>query len=261
MWYMPNEKYAYYSILFIKNYVYFGNSILIIHKISSDILILFTIIHILLLLKICDKKTWTTGILLLYIIILLIFTGYLLRWDYIGYNSVKVASNLIRDVPLIGKYIKRILLSGEDISEITLIRYYFLHILVFPIISYIIFKYHISNGFGKFFEKDLGLIMISMGILICISTLNVYESISIEEGKGMIKPYWLFIWIYTIDYIFGNINPSLNFIPGTILLLIAIYLLVFPYVKDKNEKFGYFSLIIILTSIFILSLIYFVLIS
>ncbi len=254
MWYYPTEEMAYYSILFIRNNVYFGDTLLIIHRISSDILIIATILHILLTIRRCNTGSWLSGILMFYVLILFIFTGYLMRWDYVGYTSVKIASNILRDLPFIGEYLKKILLFGDDISSITLLRYYVLHVLILPAILAYLFKRHISEEFLKL-EENLGLILISMGIILNLSLLYTYEEpIEIQEGKDIVKPYWLFLWLYYIDYKIGNVNPDFNFIPGLILIALAIYILIFPYIKKRNTKYSYLSLFLILLILFVLSI-------
>jgi quinol-cytochrome oxidoreductase complex cytochrome b subunit len=75
---------------------------------------------------------WIYGLLLLALIFLSNYTGYLLPWDQTSYWAIKVGSNLATYFPWVGPSIKNFLVGGEEIGPETLIRCFGLHVAVLP---------------------------------------------------------------------------------------------------------------------------------
>ncbi len=250
MWYQPSPERAYQSVYFIKNCIYFGDFLLSLHRLSTHIFIAAMIIHMLVTLPHGSRKQWISGIFLLYTAILFLYTGYLLRWDFEGYHSVKAAALIVGDVPLVGETIKNIILSGDDITYLTLSRFYFYHIFILPLLFFALINVHIKTTYKNAAVKDdLGIIFAFIGFIIFSSVLYKYNlGDEIAEGQGKVAPPWMFLWAYTIDYTLGNISPELNFFTGTIIVFLAIYFVFVPYLK---KIFGERAVIITLYVIFI----------
>jgi len=60
------------------------------------------------------------------------FTGYLLPWNQKAYWATTVGTEIPGTIPLIGSFITRVLRGGEDLSAVTLVRFFSSHIWVFP---------------------------------------------------------------------------------------------------------------------------------
>jgi quinol-cytochrome oxidoreductase complex cytochrome b subunit len=60
------------------------------------------------------------------------FTGYLLPWNQRSYWATVVGTRIVGTVPLIGDFLLRILRGGTDISAVTLMRFFSVHIWWFP---------------------------------------------------------------------------------------------------------------------------------
>ncbi len=75
---------------------------------------------------------WVVGVVLLFLTIMLSFTGYLLPWDQIAYWAITIGTNMGGYAPLFNTPTKLILLGGLEVGQNTLLRFYVLHIMFFP---------------------------------------------------------------------------------------------------------------------------------
>ena len=71
--------------------------------------------------------------LLLLIVLLLGFSGYLLPWNQKAYWATSVGTAIIGAVPVIGPHAAHIARGGSQIGAVTLVRFYGLHIWWMPI--------------------------------------------------------------------------------------------------------------------------------
>ena len=85
---------------------------------------------------------WVIGVILLTLTLLLSFTGYLLPWDQLSLWAVTVGTNMMGYTPVFGDQVKFVLLGGKEIGNETLLRWYVLHVLMFPFIIVIFMAIH-----------------------------------------------------------------------------------------------------------------------
>ena len=85
---------------------------------------------------------WGVGVILLVLTLLLSFTGYLLPWDQIAYWAITIGTNMGGYAPLLNVPVNRLLLGGLEVGQNTLLRFYVLHIMVFPLAAAIFLAVH-----------------------------------------------------------------------------------------------------------------------
>ena len=85
---------------------------------------------------------WVVGVILLFLTIMLSFTGYLLPWDQIAYWAITIGTNMAGYAPLFNTPSKLLLLGGIEVGQNTLLRFYVLHIMVFPLVGAIFMAVH-----------------------------------------------------------------------------------------------------------------------
>lgn len=78
------------------------------------------------------EVTWFTGVFLLLVVIGFGFTGYLLPWDQKAYWATTVGTRIAGTPPIIGDWILRIMRGGEELSAVTLARFFGVHVWVLP---------------------------------------------------------------------------------------------------------------------------------
>jgi quinol-cytochrome oxidoreductase complex cytochrome b subunit len=62
------------------------------------------------------------------------FTGYLLPWNQRAYWATTVGTAIAGTVPVVGDFILRILRGGNDLSAVTLARFFSVHIWFLPVV-------------------------------------------------------------------------------------------------------------------------------
>lgn len=138
IYYVPSPDHAYESIQFIMNDVAFGWLIRGVHHWGATLMVVVVFLHMLKAFFVGAYKwprelTWITGALLLLVVMLLGFSGYLLPWNQKAYWATAVGTSIIGAVPIIGPTLMEIARGGSQIGAITLIRFYGLHIWWMPI--------------------------------------------------------------------------------------------------------------------------------
>ena len=80
------------------------------------------------------ELTWLTGVFLLLSTLGMGFTGYLLPWNQKAYWATTVGTEIAGTVPFIGTFIESVLRGGNDLSAVTLARFFSVHIWFLPAI-------------------------------------------------------------------------------------------------------------------------------
>jgi quinol-cytochrome oxidoreductase complex cytochrome b subunit len=145
--YIPSPGEAYDSVQNINEGLLFGKLAHNIHHWSAIMLLWVTFLHMLrVLLTGAYRKprhvTWILGILMLVLVILSNFTGYLLPWDQLSYWAVTVSTSLLQYVPLIGNPLKEALLGGNEAGAVTLSNFFNLHTGLIPLLLIMLMAFH-----------------------------------------------------------------------------------------------------------------------
>jgi ubiquinol-cytochrome c reductase cytochrome b subunit len=78
------------------------------------------------------ELTWWLGVLLLLLVLAFAITGYVLRWDQAGYWANRVEIGIAASTPIIGNAIRKLAIGGNEYGNLTLTRFYALHVVVLP---------------------------------------------------------------------------------------------------------------------------------
>ena len=147
LYYKPTPDEAYNSILFIMNNVRFGWLIRSIHSWSASLMIAMVVAHMLRVYitgayKRPRELNWVAGVFLLLLTLAFGFTGYLLPWDQKALWGSTVGSEILGVVPLVGEALLGLLRGGADITGLTMTRFYGIHMLVLPVLTFIFLGAH-----------------------------------------------------------------------------------------------------------------------
>ncbi len=137
LYYVPTPDHAYDSVQYITTQVPAGWLIRGLHHWGVSAMVVLVVLHMLRVIfygayKYPREVTWFSGIILLLVVIGFGFTGYLLPWDQKAYWATTVGTRIAGTPPLIGDYLLRILRGGEDLSAVTLARFFGTHVWVLP---------------------------------------------------------------------------------------------------------------------------------
>ena len=97
------------------------------------------------------EALWCTGVLILLIMILTAFMGYVLPWGQMSYWAATVITNLASAIPIVGESIVYWLWGGFSVGGPTLTRFYSLHyllpfILIILIVTHILILHNVKSN-------------------------------------------------------------------------------------------------------------------
>lgn len=147
--YIPSTESAYQSVRFLTEEGWSGRMIRAMHWWGASAMIVFMLLHLIRVFltgayKFPREVSWLTGVLLLVLVLAMGFTGQLLRWDQDGLWGVVVASQYAGRVPLVGEFLKRLILAGDTVGGATLSRFFSLHVLIMPLMILAIVGVHLA---------------------------------------------------------------------------------------------------------------------
>jgi quinol-cytochrome oxidoreductase complex cytochrome b subunit len=118
-----------------------------IHHWGASLMVIFVFVHMLRTFfmgayKFPREITWVTGVVLLLATLGMGFTGYLLPWNQRAFWATTVGTEIAATAPIIGDFILRILRGGNDLSAVTLARFFSVHIWFLPVIMVALVSVH-----------------------------------------------------------------------------------------------------------------------
>jgi len=148
IYYVPTPDHAYDSVQYITTQIPAGWLIRGLHHWGASAMVVLVVLHMIRVIlygayKFPREVTWFTGIFLLLLTIGFGFTGYLLPWDQKAYWATTVGTRIAGTPPLIGDTILRIIRGGEELSAITLARFFGVHVWILPATLLILIAFHL----------------------------------------------------------------------------------------------------------------------
>nr|BAH58960.1 cytochrome b [Notopterus notopterus] len=171
------------------------------------------------------KETWNVGVILLLLVMMTAFVGYVLPWGQMSFWGATVITNLLSAVPYIGDALVQWIWGGFSVDNATLTRFFAFHFL-FPFliagttIIHLLFLHETGSNnpaglnsdtdkvpFHPYFSyKDLlGFII----MLLALTTLALFSPNLLGDPENFtpanplvtpphIKPEWYFLFAYAI---------------------------------------------------------------
>ena len=262
-YYVPSPDQAAVSVSIIKTLVPYGNLVRNLHFWSAQFLVIVMSIHLLRVVLTGAyapprRFNYLLGLGLLVLILLLDFTGYVLRWDEGVHWALVVGTNLIKTIPLIGDRLYRFVMGGAGPGAATLIRFYAWHIFgltlaVIILVTWHAFRVRRDGGIASappnqtsdiqwitrfdLVRREVLAMVIGILLLLIVSlaipapTNSPISSFSSMTGSSQAP--WFFLWVQQL------LKWGDPFWLGIIVPIVIVTLLgLFPYIlpnADKNE--------------------------
>ena len=139
---------AYDSVRFITEEAAYGWYLRSVHKWAATLMIAAVVLHQMRVFftgayRKPREINWIVGMFMLLCTLLLGFTGYSLVFEQLSYWGATVGANITDTVPLVGGFLKNLLLAGETYNERTLARFFVLHAAVLPVVLVVLIAVHI----------------------------------------------------------------------------------------------------------------------
>ena len=137
IYYVPTPNQAYDTVQYITSEVAMGWFIRGLHHWGATAMVILVVLHMLRVIFLGSYKfprevTWFSGVVLLLITLGFGFTGYLLPWDQRAFWATTVGTEIAGVAPGAGQTIMRALRGGDELTGVTLARFYGMHIWVLP---------------------------------------------------------------------------------------------------------------------------------
>ena len=137
MAYSPSTQTAWESVYYIQYEMTGGWFLRGLHHWTAQVMTVLLVLHLMQVVidgayKAPREVNFWFGIILLKLVLALSLTGYLLPWDQKGYWATSVATDIMASTPLIGEWLKQIVIGGHDYGHHTLTRFFALHAGVLP---------------------------------------------------------------------------------------------------------------------------------
>jgi quinol-cytochrome oxidoreductase complex cytochrome b subunit len=222
-YYQPSPATAYESVRYITAEAAFGWYLRGLHKWAATLMVAAVILHQMRVFftgayRKPREINWIVGMCLLVCTLLLGFTGYSLVYEQLSYWGATVGANITGSVPVVGDFMKRLLLGGDVYNERTLSRFFVLHAAALPALTIGLLALHIAiirlQGVTEFRHEDepeegrrffdffpdhlyteliLGLVlMIVLSVLATVLPATMGPPADPLSTPEVIKPEWFF---------------------------------------------------------------------
>lgn len=146
-YYSPSPENAALSVQTITYHVPFGWLIRNLHYWAAQLLLLVSAVHLFRIIFTAAyakprRLNYLIGLALFVFAIMLDFSGYILRWDVDICWPLLTGTNLIKTIPLIGKFLYLLAVGGEQACATAMLRFYTWHLFGLSIIFIIFMVWH-----------------------------------------------------------------------------------------------------------------------
>jgi len=262
LYYVPSTDHAYDSVMYLRTYVSFGWLIHGLHYWGANAFVVLLATHMARVFiwgayKKPRELTWLLGSCLMLLVLSLTFMGALLPWDELGYWAGEVGTNMAGTVPLAGDFLRRLWRGGPTMGQLTLSRFFFLHVAVLPALAAFFIVLHIiafrqfrnlgpwqrekERRTGPFWPDQVlkDMVFASIIFLILVGLCAFWPApitgpADPVDNTYQPKPEWCFLFLYQALKAFtGRWEPI-----GTLLLPAALVLIVFllPFYDRRKER-------------------------
>ena len=148
-YYQSSPAGAYDSVAYITDEAAFGWYVRGLHKWAATFMIATVILHQMRVYftgayRKPREVNWICGMGLLLTTLSLGFTGYSLVYEQLSYWGATVGANIADSVPLVGGFIKTMMLGGDGYNAHTLSRFFVIHAAVLPVLMVALLVIHIG---------------------------------------------------------------------------------------------------------------------
>lgn len=148
-YYQPSPSTAYESVRYITEEAAFGWFIRSLHKWGATFMIAAVILHQMRVFftgayRKPREINWIVGMCLLTTTLMLGFTGYSLVYEQLSFWGATVGANIAASVPLVGDFVRDLMLGGDGYNPRTLPRFYIIHAAVLPTVLTLLVVIHIA---------------------------------------------------------------------------------------------------------------------
>ncbi|HVI02160.1 MAG TPA: cytochrome b N-terminal domain-containing protein [Enhygromyxa sp.] len=263
-YYSPSATDAWASVAYIQDRVAGGWFLRGLHHHGSSAMVVVTMLHLVqVVLAGAYRKprefNWWTGLLMGGLVLAFALTGYLLPWDQKGYWATQVATGIMGTVPL-GEPMQHALQGGDQYGNLTITRFYALHVFVLPLLLGLLLAVHLTlfrrhgvtppaslsedelkRKTQPFWPNQLFIDVAAMAVTGGILVWLTYRTHGAElfapadpASNFVARPEWYFLFLFQLlKYFEGPLSIIATvLIPGAV----ATFLFALPFVDRANTR-------------------------
>ena len=267
-YYVPSTDHAYDSTQYIIHEVDYGWFLLSYHFWGSSAMVVMVFAHMSQVFlwgayKKPRELIWLVGLALFGIVMGFGFTGYLLPWDQRAYWATVVGVEIMDKTPIVGDFMARFLKGGPTPGQMTLSRFFVIHVMVLPaalagLAGLHIFLFRKAGPAGPFrgspeeikaktdyfFPRQIWKDIVAMAtvfLIICslafIEPVVLLEQATPDPGDYHPEPEWYFLFLFQLLRLkmfggeFGQFLGAIA-IPGAFMAFLAAL----PFIDTNPER-------------------------
>lgn len=259
--YTPTMDGAHASVRRITHELAFGWVLRSIHHWSANLLVVTLLAHMLVAFGYRAyakprELTWISGGLLLFLTLAFCLTGYLLPMEQLSYWATTVVTDVWRDLPLFDDGLARLIRGGDEITDVTLSRFFVAHILILPAAVAALAGMHLllvkrlgiapkpadpnpPTTFGKILHKDILAVTVMVAVVLTLAVAwprvveAPFDRFKTEKGT---RPEWYFLPAYQLLKYFPKLLGLALLHVGGLLLLVV------PWIDRGDRRRRAFSI-------------------
>jgi len=255
--YSPSSTDAWASVAYIQDQATWGWLVRGVHHHGASAIVVVAGLHLVQTAvagayKRPRELVWWLGVLLLVLMLAWAVTGYVLRWDQAGYWANRVEIGIAAGTPIIGEKIRQLALGGNDYGNLTLTRFYALHVILLPVIVTLVTIAHVvlarRHGTTALRSRpaaprwpdqslrDALAMAITFAILLgyVISQHGADLASPADPAASYdARPLWYFRWLYELRELAGSAEQIVAMVvPG----IVAGFLVALPLLDKRPER-------------------------
>jgi ubiquinol-cytochrome c reductase cytochrome b subunit len=234
-YYSPSTQEAWGSVAFVQTQVTLGWLVRGLHHFGASAMVMLLVLHMAQVFWFGAYRRprqlgWLTGVVLLLVTLAFSLTGYLLPWDQRGYWATRVVTSIAGTIPAVGDWLKAILQGGAEFGNLTLTRFFGVHVFVLPaalfamlIIHVWLFRRHgvtahwrrapgeIAGKAEPFWPRQVAYDLLFFALVVgAVAGVTIYrhgaplEAPADPGANYLARPEWYFLWLFEL----------LHFLPG-----------------------------------------------
>lgn len=263
-YYSPSASDAWASTAYLQDQVTGGWFLRGLHHHGSSVMVVVVVVHMIQVVvagayRAPREFNWWIGLALGGLVLAFALTGYLLPWDQKGYWATQVATGIMGSVPG-GADMQQVLQGGSEYGNLTLTRFYAVHVFVLPLalgtllVAHIyLFRRHGVTPPAKLDEGELkrdtqtfapyqlfldvlamtitGMVLV--GLTFTTHGAELYAPAD-PSSNFVARPEWYFLFLFQLlKYFEGPLQ-----IVGTVLIpgAVASFLVALPFIDRSPSR-------------------------
>jgi ubiquinol-cytochrome c reductase cytochrome b subunit len=232
--YSPSSTDAWASVAYVQDRMPGGWFVRGMHVHAASALVIISGMHLLQAAVFGAYKrprelTWWIGVFLMMLVLGFTITGYVLRWDQAGFWANQVEVGIAAGTPVVGAMIRKLLIGGNEYGNLTLTRFYMMHIVLLPAIVAVLTVGHIvlarRHGATPHWKHDpteapvarwpqqslLNVAAMLLVIAVLVFWTNSTHGADLASPADPsaaydARPLWYFRWLYALRTLAGSME-------------------------------------------------------